>query len=68
MFTCPCHTSEFKLDGARVHGDAEVSPRDMDALPVELREVGIADGLAHVEVWVQFLDFQTGHKEQIPTA
>ena len=67
-FKCPCHTSEFKLDGARVHGDAEVSPRDMDRLPVELRQINGADGASATEVWVEFIDFQTGHREQIRTA
>lgn len=98
-FKCPCHTSAFKLDGTRVRGDAEVSPRDMDELIVELVTVdpqapigkhirhrhrlrrrgrggpGDADRRVpepppgtHIEVWVEFVDFQTGHKEQIPTA
>ncbi len=44
-FRCPCHTSEFKLDGTRVHGDAEVAPRGMDELKVELRSIG-ADNAA----------------------
>jgi menaquinol-cytochrome c reductase iron-sulfur subunit len=97
-FRCPCHTSAFKLDGARVHGDAEVSPRDMDELEVELvtidpkapigkhirerrrmRRRGGRGGPrredrvpapppgTHIEVWVDFVDFQTGRKEQIPT-
>ncbi|MBX3431970.1 MAG: Rieske 2Fe-2S domain-containing protein [Pirellulales bacterium] len=67
-FNCPCHTSSFKLDGARVRGDAEVSPRDMDRLPVEVREIDGPGDLVHFEVWVEFIDFQTGHKEQIRTA
>jgi Rieske Fe-S protein len=63
-FKCPCHTSEFKLDGTRARGDAEVSPRDMDKLNVEL--VNSTSGDVEVtEVWVEFADFQTGHKEQI---
>jgi menaquinol-cytochrome c reductase iron-sulfur subunit len=102
-FKCPCHTSAFKLDGSRVNGDAEVAPRDMDTLTVELRLIDpasaadepAADGPAgdgpgrrvrrrqrgralpeaeagdvaasHVEVWVDFVDFQTGHKERIAT-
>ena len=67
-FKCPCHTSTFKLDGTRVRGDAEVAPRDMDRLNVEVRSV-TADGGAKVdEVWVEFVDFQTGRKERIPTA
>lgn len=65
LFRCPCHTSAFKLDGSRARGDAEVAPRGMDELPVELRSVAGADGTQ--EVWVEFIDFQTGHKEAIPT-
>ena len=66
-FKCPCHTSSFKLDGTRVGGDAEVSPRDMDTLTVEVRSVPAGEGTID-EVWVEFVDFQTGHKERIPTA
>jgi menaquinol-cytochrome c reductase iron-sulfur subunit len=99
-FKCPCHTSAFKLDGTRVRGDAEVSPRDMDQLTVELRtstgedaadaasaeepggpqrrrrrrQRGAPDAAANaatdvevVEVWVEFVDFQTGHKERVAT-
>jgi Rieske Fe-S protein len=66
-FKCPCHTSEFKLDGARVNGDAEVAPRDMDRLKVEIRSVAGAGEAKIDEVWVEFVDFQTGSKEQIPT-
>ncbi|MEM9657774.1 MAG: Rieske 2Fe-2S domain-containing protein [Planctomycetota bacterium] len=67
-FKCPCHTSDFTFDGTRLRGDAEVSPRDMDTLPVELRQVDAGDGTELTEVWVEFIDFQTGHKEKIPTA
>lgn len=64
VFQCPCHTSAFHLDGTRVHGDAEVSPRDMDRLPVELKPVGV--GVEEdVEIWVEYIEFQTGHKQQI---
>lgn len=98
-FKCPCHTSAFKLDGSRVNGNAEVSPRDMDELEVELvtidpkapigkhirarhrmrrrggrggpgredRRVPEQPPGTHIEIWVEFVDFQTGHKEQIPT-
>jgi len=64
MFQCPCHTSAFHLDGTRMNGDAEVSPRDMDRLPVELKPVGrtVSD---EVEIWVEYIEFQTGHKQQI---
>jgi Rieske Fe-S protein len=93
LFKCPCHTSTFKLDGARLHGDAEVAPRDMDPLPVEVRtsqsdettdgggrrlrrRMGRGapppgppkpDAPSVQEVWVEFIDYQTGHKERIPT-
>ncbi len=67
-FKCPCHTSAFKLDGARVRGDAEVAPRDMDRLEVEVRTVAADDGAKVDEVWVNFVDFQTGRKDRIPTA
>jgi Rieske Fe-S protein len=33
-FRCPCHKSEFALDGARVSGPA---PRDLDGEEVEVR-------------------------------
>ncbi|MCA9258191.1 MAG: Rieske 2Fe-2S domain-containing protein [Planctomycetales bacterium] len=66
LFQCPCHTSAFKLDGTRHRGDAEVSPRDMDRLPVELKETFVGSEKV-VEVWVEYIDFQTGHKEPIPT-
>ena len=103
VFQCPCHTSAFHLDGTRVHGDAEVSPRDMDRLPVELKPVGsmLPQGVAStetpsldkdhvdptsehpsknnpvrvnsvgvgveedVEIWVEYIEFQTGHNQQI---
>ena len=64
-FKCPCHTSSFKLDGTRLRGDDEVAPRGMDELPVEIRQVNTADGQQLAEVWVTFIDFQTGHKERI---
>jgi menaquinol-cytochrome c reductase iron-sulfur subunit len=66
-FKCPCHTSAFKLDGKRVNGDAEVAPRDMDTLAVELRSVDVEGGGKIEEVWVDFVDYQTGHKERIAT-
>ena len=67
LFKCPCHTSAFKLDGSRAKGDAEVSPRDMDQLPVQLKQIDGADDQSVTEVWVEFIDFQTGKKEQVPT-
>jgi len=89
LFQCPCHTSTFHLDGTRLHGDAEVSPRDMDRLPVELKPFGTASASGanssetvsgnasqdvqvtgpatdgDTEIWVEYIEFQTGHKKQI---
>ena len=65
LFKCPCHTSSFKLDGTRARGDAEVAPRDMDPLPVEIRHAKTPDGQQIAEVWIKFIDYQTGHKERI---
>lgn len=63
-FKCPCHTSTFKLDGKRARGDREVAPRDMDKLPVTIRSTKSGDQEI-AEVWVEFIDFQTGRKEQV---
>lgn len=68
QFKCPCHTSAFKLDGARMRGDDEVAPRDMDRLKVEVRSTDAGQGGKVDEVWVEFVDYQTGRKEQVPTA
>ncbi|HYO26118.1 MAG TPA: Rieske 2Fe-2S domain-containing protein [Lacipirellulaceae bacterium] len=67
VFQCPCHTSAFRLDGARVRGDAEVSPRDMDPLRVEIRTARASDGTKVDEVWVEFVDYQTGRKDRAPS-
>jgi hypothetical protein len=40
----------------------------MDQLPVELRPLGGPQGESITEVWVEFIDFLTGRKEQIPNA
>ena len=67
-FKCPCHTSAFNLDGARVNGDKEVAPRDMDPLEVNLNTVRGDDDMSVKEVMVTFVDFKTGHSEKIPSA
>jgi len=64
-FKCPCHTSSFKIDGCRVNGDKEVSPRDMDTLDVEMRALEVAEGGSVTEVLVTFVDYKTGHSEKI---
>lgn len=67
-FKCPCHTSAFNLDGTRVNGDAEVAPRGMDPLKVDVRTIAAANGAKADEVWVDFVDYQTGRKDRAPTA
>ena len=54
-FFCPCHNSNFKLDGNIISG---VSPRPMDPLQIEIRN--------STEVWVKFQNFQPGHDHPIP--
>lgn len=57
IFRCPCHTSSFELDGKRILPC--VSPRDMDDLPIEVRDVG-----GRKEVSVHFMKFQPGLTEK----
>lgn len=54
-FFCPCHNSNFKLDGSIASG---VSPRPMDPLKIQIRNKS--------EVWVKFQNFQPGHDHPIP--
>ena len=59
VFQCPCHTSSFELDGARI--EPSPSPRDMDPLAVDnakLLETG--------EVWVEFENFYPGTATREP--
>ncbi|MBC8325131.1 MAG: Rieske 2Fe-2S domain-containing protein [Verrucomicrobia subdivision 3 bacterium] len=53
-FFCPCHDSNFALDGKLKNG---VSPRGMDTLDVELRNTS--------EVWVKFQRFKANSKDKI---
>ncbi|EAQ81032.1 QcrA and Rieske domain-containing protein [Blastopirellula marina] len=54
LFQCPCHKSEFNPDGVRLDPETCPSPRDLDPLPVD------AEKLKQGEVWVEFMNFQTG--------
>ena len=54
-FQCPCHTSSFEVDGARIMPSP--SPRNMDTLAVD------AEKLKAGEVWVQFRNFYPGKAE-----
>lgn len=61
LFLCPCHTSAFDLEGKRRLDISTVPPRDMDTLECEVdKQTG--------DVWVTFMNFQTGHEEKIPKA
>lgn len=57
-FECPCHSSAFAKDGAKLYGP---SLRGLDLLAVKLVESG--DGL---EIWVEAARFRTGIAERIP--
>ena len=54
-FFCPCHDSNFALDGKLKKG---VSPRGMDSLEVKIRNDG--------EVWVKYQRFKANTSEPIP--
>ncbi len=58
VFQCPCHTSSFELDGARVMPSP--SPRDMDKLNVD------AEKLKQGEIWVEFVNYYPGKANQEP--
>lgn len=60
-FFCPCHTSAFALDGARLN---KVPPRGMDRLEIEPFDP--SDPSA--EVRVRFEKFRTMTEEKIPLA
>ena len=55
-YLCPCHNSQFNLDGARTDPDESPSPRDLDDIAVEVR-----DG----EVWVDYRNFKGGVTKKI---
>lgn len=56
-FFCPCHDSNFSLDGELVKG---VSPRAMDSLEID------EEKLKAGEVWVKFQRFKANTKDKIP--
>jgi len=59
-FLCPCHDSQFNLDGSLVAGARSPSPRALDALEVELR--------AGLDVYVKFQNFEAGKSHKVPVA
>jgi Rieske Fe-S protein len=54
---CPCHASNFALDGERI-GDDNKSPRSLDTLEIDTEK------LAAGEIWVTFLNFRIGVEEK----
>ena len=57
FYYCPCHKSEFTLDGGKKN---VIPPRGLDSLDVEIR-----DG---TEVWVKFQNFRATTPAKIPVA
>lgn len=61
QFYCPCHRGFFALDGKRIAtSEPSPSPRDLDALEVELRNKN--------EVWVKYQTFRTGTPQKAAEA
>jgi len=58
-FSCPCHNSQFELDGGIKNPKTTQSPRGMDTLEVD------PEKLKKGEVWVNFQNFQPNKKEKI---
>ena len=59
-FFCPCHNSQFELDGKVKNPDSTQSPRGMDSLEIDIQK------LKQGEVWVNFQNFQPNKPEKIP--
>jgi Rieske Fe-S protein len=55
-FWCPCHNSEFTVDGS-IQSPSSPASRPLDALAVEIRNQN--------EVWVKFQNFRTGTSRKI---
>jgi menaquinol-cytochrome c reductase iron-sulfur subunit len=56
QFKCPCHNSSWTIDGERINPESCPSPRDLDALEVEMKGN---------EVFVAYKRFRGGIAEQI---
>ena len=62
-YDCPCHNSSFNADGTKLvsqSGRENPSPRNLDDLVVDGQKLG------DNEVWVEFMNFYTGHDEKKP--
>ena len=62
QFRCPCHTSAFDLDGAKldIDGVTNPSPRDLDPLSVDQERLA-----ATGEIWVDFKNYFPGKHERV---
>ncbi|WP_145056063.1 QcrA and Rieske domain-containing protein [Lignipirellula cremea] len=60
VFACPCHNSEFELDGSKVKGKSNPSPRPLDALEVDPEKLKLG------EVWVKFINYYPGIHDLVP--
>jgi len=56
-YYCPCHKSQFNLDGSQ--GTPCVSARGLDALEIDQEK------LAEGEIWVTFVNYRAGIADQI---
>lgn len=56
-FLCPCHNSEFTIEGNRTDPAQSPSPRDMDTVEVEIRNGN--------EVWVDYQNFKGGVADKV---
>lgn len=61
VFQCPCHTSAFELDGARI--EPSPSPRDLDPLHVDEQRLAEAG-----EIWLDFVNYYPGKSTRIAKA
>lgn len=55
-FHCPCHDSNFTLEGTRQN---QTPPRDLDSLEVD------PERLKQGEVWVKYQNFRTGETHKV---
>jgi menaquinol-cytochrome c reductase iron-sulfur subunit len=58
-FSCPCHNSQFELDGSIKNEKTTQSPRGMDSLKID------EEKLQNEEVWINFQNFQPNKPEKI---
>jgi Rieske Fe-S protein len=56
-FLCPCHDSNFALDG-RINDPKSPAQRGLDSLAVEVRNEN--------EIWVNYQNFLAGRSEKVP--